>query len=137
MIDYLLLPPGSELPNISSLNPFRAVVILEKSVSSSWQEKVSDWLVSSGCLYMMAWGKNCSSWDDSVDHSNIKEWSFGAIPEDRFVMTTWHENESLRDVFWFSKHNAMHPVVNINNTLLLHVSTSGGEKNLVDEYNRT
>lgn len=66
-MEYLQLQANSEPPDISKHSPFRAVLILEKSVSNEWQQQVSQWLVSSGCLYMMAWGINCSSWDDSVD----------------------------------------------------------------------
>lgn len=131
---YLQVQSGTELPEIIGMDPFRSVIILEESVTSEWQERVSDWLINSGCLYMMAWGENCSAWDDSIDHSNLKKFKYGEIPEDKFVMTTWHDNESLKDVFWFSKHSAFHSIVNISNTLLLHISKSNKEEEYLDEY---
>lgn len=131
---YLQVQSGTELPEIIGMDPFRSVIILEESVTSEWQERVSDWLINSGCLYMMAWGENCSAWDDSIDHSNLKKFKYGEIPENKFVMTTWHDNESLKDVFWFSKHSAFHSIVNISNTLLLHISKSNKEEEYLDEY---
>ena len=96
---YLQIEEKSELPDISSLNPFRAIVVIEEERPVPWQTRVSNWLVESGCLYMMAWGKNSTSWDDSVDIANIEQFSFEDIPDDKFVMTTWHENETLKEVF--------------------------------------
>jgi len=131
---YLQLQPETSLPDISGLSPFRSVVIVEASVTPEWQAEVSKWLVKSGCLYMMAWGKECSSWDDSVDFANLEEFNYGEIPEDKFVMTTWHENEPLNEVFFFSKENGIHPTVDLKNTLLLHISNSNKENEYLNEY---
>jgi hypothetical protein len=133
---YLQLKPDIGPPDVSGLKPFRAIVVIEEKVTIDWQHEVSKWLVSSGCLYMMAWGVGSSSWDDSVDNANLEEWDFGEIPENSFVMTTWHEDESLEEVFRFAKHNAAHPSVEITNTLLVHVSKSSKEDGLLDQYNR-
>jgi hypothetical protein len=129
---YLQIRPGAVLPNIATMLPFRAVVIAETSVAPEWQSLVSYWLVQSGCLYMMAWGVNCSSWDDSVNDSNNEQFNFGEIPEDKFVMTTWHDKEPLAEVLWFAKNSAFHPSVDMDQTLLLHIS----EKNRGSEVLR-
>jgi len=131
---YLQLEPGASLPDISALKPFRSVVIVDDEPNPEWQAQVSDWLVASGCLYMMAWGKGCSSWDDSVDSANLKEFDWGDIPEEKFVMTTWHEKEPLNDVFWFSKNNAFHPTVELQNTVILHISQNNREQELLAAY---
>ncbi len=83
---------------------------------------------------MMAWGNECSSWDDSVDYANLKEFNYEAIPEDKFVLTTWHEDEPLSEVFWFSKNTACHPTVDLQNTLVCHISTNNKEKELLLKY---
>ena len=72
------------------------------TVNSEWRQTVSEWLVDQGCLYMMAHGDECSLWDDSVDIANLEafDWNFDDIPEDKHVTTTWHENESLEEVFF-------------------------------------
>lgn len=134
VMEYLQIVPESTPPDISKLNPFRAVVVVDEPVSSEWQKNVSSWLVQSGCLYMMAWGKDCSSWDDSVDLANLEAFDYKEIPEDKFVMTTWHEDEPLKEVFWFSKHNAFHPEVELPNTLLLHIAQRNREKEMLSEY---
>ena len=85
-------------------------------------------------MYMMAWGQNCSSWDDSVDYANLNEFNYADIPEDKFVMTTWHEKDPLNEVFWFSKNNAFHPTVELKHTVLLHVAQREREKELLAEY---
>ena len=110
------------------------VVVVEAEVSPEWQAIVSDWIVRSGCLYMMAWGVGCSSWDDSVDFANLEEFKFGEIPENRFIMTTWHSDEPLADVFWFSKNCASHPTVELERTVLLHISAQNREQELLAAY---
>ncbi len=137
MIDlpvYHCITQGIALPKIADLSPFRAVVVVEGEVLPEWQWLVSHWLVRSGCLYMMAWGTHCSTWDDSVDMANMEIFKFGEIPEHRFVMTTWHENEPLQEVFWFSKNSAFYPTVELKNTVLLHISVQNKERKLLTVY---
>ncbi len=81
---------------------------------------------------MMAWGVNCSQWDDSVDMANIEEFNFGEIPEDRFIMTTWHTDAALAEVFWYSKNNAFHPTVKLKRTILLHICVEDKEREMLD-----
>jgi hypothetical protein len=109
------------------------VVVLEGIYSVDWQNSVSRWLVDSGCLYMMAWGEGCSSWDDSVDWANIDEFPNG-IPDDQFVMTTWHEEESLDEVFWFAGHCANHGDVDLADTLILHVSPAARRDEMLARF---
>jgi hypothetical protein len=122
-IRYLqIAPEAQELPAIET-SPFRAIVLVREGVSNEWRNRVSDWLVASGCLYMLAWGIDCSIWDDAVDWANISEFDFKPIPPERFVMTTWHENESIEEVFWFAKNCASHPTVAIDADMILDIST--------------
>ena len=83
---------------------------------------------------MVAWGENCSSWDDSVDMANLEQFEFKEIPEDRFVMTTWHSDEPLSEALWFAKHSAIHPTVALHHTLLLHISAENSEHELMGAY---
>ena len=131
---YLHLPPDGPLPGIGHLSPFRAVVIIEAQVGAEWQGKVSDWLVQSGCLYMMAWGRDCTTWDDSVDIANLEAFGYGEIPGDRDVWTTWHNDWPLGEVFDFCKRHARHPVVELPRVLLLHIALQGDEARVLDVY---
>jgi len=84
---------------------------------------------------MMAWGEDCASWQESVDRANLETFNSREIPDNRIVITTCHEDEPLKQVFWFSKHTAMHPCFALDNTFLLHLTTVGRELELMDEYN--
>jgi len=101
MLKYLTLKNGDEPKEIDDLKPFKCVVLISEDVSVGWRASVSKWLVNSGCLYMMAWGRECSAWDDSVDKANCERFDCGDIPDGQFVMTTWHDDDSLEDVSHF------------------------------------
>ena len=108
-LEYLHLRPGDAPPRLDGTAPFKAVVVVESDVTPEWQGRVSDWLVRAGCRYMMAWGRDCSGWDSSVDEANLIVFDYPETPEDESIMTTWHDNEPLEEVFWFSQFCAMHP----------------------------
>lgn len=129
-----LLPESTDFFNSLPESPSRVVVIVEAPVTPTWQHAVSRWLVEGGCLYMMAWGLDCSSWDDSVDMANLEMFDFEPIPEERFVMTTWHEEDPLQEVFWYAKNLAHHPMVEVESTVLLHISAQPREAELLAAY---
>jgi hypothetical protein len=131
---YLHLQPGDIPPRLESLAPFKAVVVVEDEVTPQWQATVSEWLVHGGCRYMMAWGRKCSEWDDSVDLANLRLFNFEQIPDDEFVMTTWHENDSLHETFWFSERAAMHPSLNLERTYIIHISPNEREADLLRTF---
>ncbi len=133
-VQYLQLTPGSSLPDISAMRPFLAILVSEEHAVSAWREAVSKWLVKSGCIYMTAWGHDCSEWDTSVDLANIEQFNSGEIPEDELVVTTWHEHESLKDVFWQSKNSAEHACVEISNAVILHISRENKEQEYLALY---
>jgi hypothetical protein len=127
---YLRLQPNSQLLPYEGVQPFGAIVAIEVEVTSEWRWQVSKWLVEHGCLNMLAWGHDCSHWDDSVDYANLEAFSYGDIPDERRVMTTWHEGESLSEVMNFAKHNmiAMSDNVEIRETVLLHISDTDKQR---------
>lgn len=118
---YIQIQEDSDLPIVSKYAPFKAVVVVEDDVSDAWQKKVSAWIVESGCYYMMAWGKQCSSWDTSIDLANIEQF-VDEIPVDSFVTTTWHDDEPLNEVFWFCKYTAFSDYHDFKNSVVIHVS---------------
>ncbi len=121
-LQYFRVPPGGKLPDLSVFNPFWVVLIIEEEVTPQWRDEVSAWLVGSGCRYMMAWGLDCASWDETVDHANLQQFGYGEIPEKDFVFTTWHENDSLEEVFFFAKYAARHPAHELKNLVLVHIA---------------
>lgn len=122
-LKYIRLVPDSLLPDLAELQPFKAILVIEDEVSQLWQWEVSRWLADSGCRYMMAWGKDCASWDESVEEASLEASNYEDIPEDRSILTTGHEDEELSEVFWFAKHRARHPAHELRNTVILHISS--------------
>jgi len=132
--EYVQLHPGTTPPEIAGGEPFLAVVIIDCESSAEWQALVSAWLVEAGCLYMVASGETSNSWDDSVDFANTMQFEFGEIPNEKFVMTAWFSQNTLGEAFWFSKNNAVHPTIELNRTILVHISSSNRERALLREY---
>ena len=83
---------------------------------------------------MMAWGDGCARWHDSVDWASLEEFDFGDIPDERFVMTTWHENEPLDDVFWFAQFAAQHGDVDLESALIIHVSATDARDEMLARF---
>lgn len=131
---YLHLQVNQPPPTLEVTRPFRAVLIIEAEVTPEWRALVSDWLVRGGCLYMMAWGRECSEWDDSVDHANLAVFDYNEIPDDSFVMTTWHDNDSMSETFWFCEHAALHPTVDLERTLIIHISPNERREELLRSF---
>lgn len=69
----------------------------EKQITPEEQEKLSDEIVAEGCRYAVCAGHLCSSWDDSIDMADLKRNNF-EINEKTFVMTSWHEEETIEDI---------------------------------------
>ena len=130
LVSYLRVSESGALPCIDGLKPFRAAVVCDRTLSEQRQLEVSRWLCQSGCLYMSAWGAECSKWDDSVDLAHLEAYDYEDVPEDGFVMTTWHEEESLEDFFFFVNSCAYHPSIELSNTLILHVADHDREEEL-------
>lgn len=131
-MNYIQIKQNDTLPDILELKLYKCVVVIEDDVPLNRQNEISDWLVSSGCMYMMAWGRNCSSWDDSVDDSNLAQFDFQDIPDESLVITTWHDKEPLSEVFEFAKHTAHHENYNLTNCVILHLSPI----NKTDEFEK-
>lgn len=133
-VSYVHLPPGSQPPPIGEAGPFRAVLVLEQAVADAWQDQVSEWLVRSGCLYMMAWGKECSSWDDSVDWANHTVTGLDDVPDDQFVMTTWHDDEPLVETLWYAGFTAHHPTVSLEQVVVIDIGPMNREAEMLEAY---
>ena len=134
VVHYRRIAEGEHLPNLQHFAPFKAVLILEDIYSAEWQNEVSEWLIANGCLYMMAWGDNCGSWDDSVDWANLERFNYGPIPDDQSVMTTWHDNTTLEEVFEFAQLWTFHPKAHLSSSVLIHISKDDREDEMVRRF---
>lgn len=134
MIEYVRIEAGKSLPSLSHLKAFKAVVVIEDAPGSDWQDQVSTWLVRSGCLYMMAWGLDPSSWDDSVEAASLEAHGWNGIPVKEQVWTTWHSDEDLDKVFWFAKNIAAHAHARLDDTVIVHISQVSKKQDLFRRF---
>lgn len=132
-LEYVHLDPNETLPQLPC-GPLRVVIISEIAVSDDWRSSTARWLVDGGCLYAVAWGAECEEWHDAVDWAVLETFDFGDIPDDRFVMTTWHADEPLSEALWFAGTCASHPDVELKKTVLLHVANEAKEEELIVTY---
>ncbi|WP_334189542.1 DUF7684 family protein [Noviherbaspirillum sp.] len=129
-VTYLHMKPDEALPAIDTLSPFKAILLIETDVPQMWQWEVSRWLVSSRCRHMMAWGKECGSWAESVEEASLEAFNYEDVPEDQSVITTAHDDDEASEVFWFAKHRAHHPVHGLRNVVILHIADVGRKEEL-------
>jgi len=124
-------PPSFPLP--VEYTPTTFIVIADKEVVVDWRFRLSRWLIESGCLLMLAWGVECSRWDDAVDEAHIMFWG-GESPDEQFVLTTWHDNEPLDKVMHFAKYGLRHAHTPSTRTVLLHICDVADEDGLLARY---
>lgn len=136
-VRYLHLPAGGTTPSSDPRPPFRAVIVVEQDVDADWRDRVSAWLVATGCLYMMAWGQDCDAWHDSVDWAYLSAWDFKDAPEDRSITTTWHDHETLAETFRFAQRCAFHPTIPLPDVLVLHVAPEARRDDLLSLWQAT
>jgi hypothetical protein len=121
-LKYLHLAPDAPLPELAGTDRFKAVLAIEADVSQTWQWDACRWLVASGCRCLLTWGMECSAWEEAVEEANLERFDYGDLPAEEAVITTSHEEEELEEVFWFAKHRARHPALDLRETVLIHVS---------------
>ena len=81
---------------------------------------------------MMAFENECGLWDDSVDYANMEAFDYEEIPDEADVMTTWHEGQTMGEVFRFSAFLASNPTVDL--TLIIDISAEVRSKELLQLY---
>jgi hypothetical protein len=134
-VQYLHLLPTTGLPEFSAAEPFRAVVVVDQAVEAYQRDAICRWLVETGCRYMMAWGENCADWATATEQANrAKLADEEDIPSEQLAIATAHENEALKDVFWFAKYTAMHPCHALDKTMVLHLAATAREEELIAAY---
>lgn len=122
---FLRLEPPYETPIPHFTAPFVAVVLAcDPTITPKKQADISAELVARDCRYMLAWGRNATSWDDSVDLAIISTDPDFNPSEERHVMTTWHDNETIEDVIGFAIHNTNFDSHDFHDYLALMIGTN-------------
>ncbi|MCW5556848.1 MAG: hypothetical protein KIT22_03265 [Verrucomicrobiae bacterium] len=73
----------------------------DETITEAEQAAISEQLVLTGCRYAACAGHECSSWDTSVDMAYLATDKHFSPPDETFVMTSWHERRSVKDVMLF------------------------------------
>lgn len=133
-VHYLQLNPGLQIPELSIVQPFRAVVVAEVEVDRDWQYEVSCWLVGNGCLYAICWGIDCIGWEDSIDHASITFKERKQTPGDHFLITTAHADEPISEAFRYAEYCAFEEHLPLDDVLILHLSNHDAENCLRSKY---
>ena len=101
--DYLV-------PPFSFSSPFRGqefvliLIMADLSIKNDDRDALSREIVRLGCRYAVCTGHQCSKWENSIDLAYLATIPELSPPDERFVMTTSHENEPLEDVIRFFRY---------------------------------
>ncbi|KRB93585.1 hypothetical protein ASE07_12290 [Noviherbaspirillum sp. Root189] len=98
------------------------MLVIDEETSQPWQWELARWLVRTNCRCVMAWGLECDSWEEAVEDAHLEAFDFEEVPEEQVIVTTSHADEELAEVFWYCRHRARHPVHELANTVILHIS---------------
>lgn len=109
---------------------------MDDPVTVERQNEISRWLVQMGCRYVMARGETGKSWCESVREANLQLYELNSMGASDFVMTTSHQYESLKAVFWYAKKVAKHPENNLGECVVLHIANGNCSAEYQSIYQR-
>ena len=97
-ISIVMLPDDAD----SLISPFEddyaiLLVITSPLVSVGQRDRITSDIISSRCQYALTFGHDCEVWHDLIDEICVGD----GAPKDRFLMTTWHDDEPIEDVIDF------------------------------------
>jgi len=79
-----------------------ALFVADPTITDAERAEISSQIVAAGCRYAVCAGLKCSEWDDSIDFAHLETDPNFDPPDETFVMTTWHEGESVAEVLEFA-----------------------------------
>ena len=118
MFYYHFQPQNSDLCIPDHLSVFKCLIVAGRDINADYRARISEQLVNAGCLYALAWGRECSAWDDSVDWAYRDAQGEAEFRKESHVVTTWHEGEDLRDTVAFARR-CEHPFAMLDDLLVL------------------
>ena len=132
-LTYLHLAPSSDLPALD-LPAFLAILIVEAEVDEMWQFDLCRRLAASNCRYLLAWGQDCEAWREAVEDAFLEAVDYEDVAPERALLTTAHEDEDLEEVFWFARHRAVHPALQLDTVAILHVAPAPSRERLLEAW---
>jgi hypothetical protein len=105
---------------------FAALIIAQDpALAGEEQMAIAEALVAAGCRYAMGYGIDGSSWDTAVDLAFIHSDPSFHPPDERFVMTTWHDEDTPEEVASWLVWNTSFDFFVPENFLILNVGPEG------------
>ena len=135
-MEYIRLDEHGELPEITGLAPFKAVLAVEEIASRERQRQISRWLIAMGCVYVMICGSDKENWQDSIREANLEQISLDDMRPQQFVMITTHPHERLRSVFRHARKFARHTHVDAENLVTVHIANRNREVEYHNLFNK-
>lgn len=77
------------------------LVIASPLVSVAQRHKITSVIVDSRCQYALTFGHDCEVWHDVIDETCVGD----GTGDERFLMTSWHDDEPIEDVIDFLWRN--------------------------------
>ena len=122
-ISYLALAEHDDLSKIRQSGPFKCAILLAGHLSPDWRDALIEKLLDAGCVYAMVYGPECEKFHDRIDEiAAEKIWA-----DERVIMTTWHGNETLSELFHFAKFAANHPDIDTEEVLIADIGVPSRE----------
>ncbi len=133
---YICLGNTGELPDLSQYSPFKVLLSVDQPVSAIRQQEISDWLVAMGAMHVTVRGENCTEWKDAIRQANLDSVSLDDMQPEQFVMITIHPYENLRSIFKQISKHARHTHVELNFTVIVHLSSHSSETEYQSIFSR-
>lgn len=137
ILSYLHLRPHDDLAPLAALLPssaFLAVLVVDEVCEEMWRWDLCRRLARSHCRYLLAWGEGCADWEESASDAWLEAVDYEDVPPEQLLITTAHEDEELEEVFWFARHKARHPALQLGQAVILHIAERGRRQELEALY---
>lgn len=98
------------------------LVISSPSITQKQRVRMALEIVSSRCQYALTYGHDCEDWHDAIDTACFDD----GVPEGRFLMTTWHNDESINDVVDFLFWNTSYEDFEASRVAIVQIGSDAG-----------
>ncbi|WP_230659918.1 DUF7684 family protein [Psychrobacter sp. I-STPA10] len=120
-------------PVIDTWENFKVAIILDKPTDHNLRNDCIHWLVHQPCYYVLTWGIDCELWEDWFDETLVM-YNIEHEIKEKFVMTTSHQSDTANEFIDFVIRCATHPNIHLKNLLILHITNTANEKEILSKF---
>jgi len=95
----------------------KRVILNSKTDYSAQHDQLLNDLIEAKVLLFCAVGKDCEMWHDIMDEILVGD----GIDRDFFMVTTWHQDETLEEVIEFAKFFPLDDCVDDENVQVIEI----------------